>query len=186
MDKTEKKYFNIAEDIFIGTVYIVPNYSTTITVDPFTLLHNEIANLPLNSTKLLVGDFNSRCGILDDYSKSFEINGKNDMIDNHLPNEVTENRIAMTLEKLNILQRKSEDTFVNTYGRNLIEFCKNTQMAIMNGRIGKDREFGRFTFMGSTNDTQNKQRLSLVDYIIGSANMFHYVTNLEVLNKFPE
>ena len=108
------------------------------------------------------------------------------MIDNHLPNEVTENRIAMTLQKLNILQRKSEDTFVNTYGRNLIEFCKNTQMAIMNGRIGKDREFGRFTFMGSTNDTQNKQRLSLVDYIIGSANMFHYVTNLEVLNKFPE
>ena len=40
--------------------------------------------------------------------------------------------------------------------------------------------------MVSTNDTQNKQRLSLVDYIIGSANMFHYVTNLEVLNKFPE
>ena len=103
------------------------------------MLHNEIANLPHNSTKLLVGDFNSRCGILDDYSKSFEINGKNDMIDNHLPNEVTENRIAMTLQKLNILQRKSEDTFVNTYGRNLIEFCKNTQMAMNRKRRKRGR-----------------------------------------------
>ncbi|CAG2239764.1 unnamed protein product [Mytilus edulis] len=43
------------------------------------------------------------------------------------------------LDKLGILRKRhSTDLNVNTYGRKLIQFCKNNNMYIMNGRIGND------------------------------------------------
>ena len=35
--------------------------------------------------------------------------------------------------------RNSCDNIVNTYGRKLLEFCKNNKMFILNGRLGNDR-----------------------------------------------
>jgi len=67
--------------------------------------------------------------------------------------------------------RNSPDNVVNGYGRKFLEFCKNNQMFILNGRIGKDK-IGRPT----------SRNLSVVDYIISTAYFLKNVNDFEVLD----
>jgi hypothetical protein len=41
------------------------------------------------------------------------------------------------------------DMIRNRYGNMLLEFCKGNSLFIVNGRVGKDKNIGRFTFWGS-------------------------------------
>ncbi|CAG2192233.1 unnamed protein product [Mytilus edulis] len=66
--------------------------------------------------------------------------------------------------------RNSSDTVVNTYGRKLIQFCKNNNMYILNGRVGKDRVLGKPT----------SRSISVVDYILCTANILCKVDDFEV------
>ena len=43
----------------------------------------------------------------------------------------------------------------------------------MNGRVGQDREIGRYTFIGNRGS-------SLVDYVLGSQEMFNFIKSFEV------
>lgn len=61
-------------------------------------------------------------------------------------------------------KRHSTDLNVNTYGRKLIQFCKNNNMYIMNGRIGND-EVGKPT----------SKNTSVVDYAISTAAVLYLV-----------
>ena len=46
----------------------------------------------------------------------------------------------------NMLNRHSMDSnTVNKHGKQLIEFCKATEMLIVNGRLSHDRDIGCFT-----------------------------------------
>ena len=60
------------------------------------------------------------------------------------------------------LQRFSEDNgHVNNNGLLLLDFCKQTGLRIMNGRVGADQGIGKHTFVGSRGS-------SVVDYVLSS------------------
>ena len=61
---------------------------------------------------------------------------------------------------------------VNNNGLLLLDFCKQTGLRIMNGRVGQDREIGCYTFVGNRGS-------SLVDYVLGSQEMFNFIQSFE-------
>ena len=49
----------------------------------------------------------------------------------------------------NFMPRYSEDEgHVNNNGLLLLDFCKQTGLRLMNGRVGNDSGIGRYTFVG--------------------------------------
>ena len=66
---------------------------------------------------------------------------------------------AELLPTLNINQnRVSQDMKTNNNGYKLIDICRNNNLFILNGRFGKDKNLGKFTFRDQ----------SLIDYTICS------------------
>ena len=55
--------------------------------------------------------------------------------------------------------------------KNCYNFCKYIDVFILNGRICEDKEIGKFTC----------KNISVVDYIIASAEYLKHITNLQVL-----
>ena len=66
------------------------------------------------------------------------------------------------------LARVNSDLNVNVYGNQLINFCKNTDLFILNGRLGDDNK--KFTCKDK----------SVVDYFLSTANMFSYLQNFSI------
>ena len=72
------------------------------------------------------------------------------------------------------MHRYSEDVgHVNNNGLLLLEFCKQTGLRIMNGRVGNDSGIGRYTFVGH-------RGCSVVDYVLGSQETFSLIKSFEV------
>ena len=80
---------------------------------------------------IIVGDLNGRIGLLNDN------------------------------EHLKLKRRNSKDFTVNSQGREIIDFCNETQLIIMNGRL----ENGKCTYYALQNTTVKK---SVIDYRIVS------------------
>jgi hypothetical protein len=55
-------------------------------------------------------------------------------------------------------------------GRKLLDICKNNNIYIMNGRVGKYKSIGKLTFRKS----------SVIDYSICSLNLFPLISNFDV------
>lgn len=66
--------------------------------------------------------------------------------------------------------RVSKDKSTNNEGHLLIEICKSNNLFILNGRCGKDKGVGVFTF----------KHLSVIDYSIVSAQALNYVENFAI------
>ena len=80
------------------------------------------------------------------------------------------------LESLNIpLERSSRDTKTNNSGYWLTDVCKNNNLFIVNGRVGKYKGVGRKTFR----DT------STIDYTPCTADCFTFLTQFEVIDLDP-
>ena len=71
------------------------------------------------------------------------------------------------------MERASEDKGYNRYGSQLLDFCKETGLRIVNGRIGNDKGVGKCTYVGSTGK-------SLVDYVIASQCLFSAIRTFNV------
>ena len=71
------------------------------------------------------------------------------------------------------LPRSSEDKTINANGRKLFDFCRQNELRICNGRLGDDRNIGKFTFIGSSGR-------SVVDYVITSPSMFDAIKKIRV------
>ena len=72
------------------------------------------------------------------------------------------------------LPRFSEDKgHVNNNGLLLLEFCKQTGLRIVNGRVGIDKGMGKCTFVGS-------RGYSVVDYVLSTQDLFKCVNQFEV------
>ena len=75
------------------------------------------------------------------------------------------------LDELNIPRiRNNPDSVVNSYGRKLVDFCKNNNIFIFNGRLGKDR-------IGKPTSKNN----SVVDYMISTVQFLSKINDFEVL-----
>lgn len=175
-----KDYFGLDRDIYIAIVYLVPENSTNINDDLFILLQKEIAKLPDNCDILVCGDLNARTNTLADYSIE-NYDGNDGNLANLLCNDYSQhNKILSDMQKSGILTRHSEDRDkANKYGLQLLDLCKSSNLFIMNGRIGQDKGIGKYTRIDTTGN-------SLVDYVIGSLNMFRVIADFSIGGKLPE
>ena len=64
---------------------------------------------------------------------------------------------------------------MNSYGYNFLDFCKNINLFILNGRIGCDRDQPHLTCKNS----------STVDYFISSANILPNILDFRILEFSP-
>ena len=71
------------------------------------------------------------------------------------------------------LKRVSEDRGFNRFGSELLDFCKQTGMRILNGRAGVDGDIGKCRYVGSAGR-------SLVDYVIASPHILSLVDTFNV------
>ena len=103
---------------------------------------------------MLCGDFNSRTSV-DDGTRHMSVLPDDYVSDTQMP-------------------RSSEDEgHVNNNGLLLLDFCKQTGLRIMNGRVGNGQGIGRYTFVGS-------RGRSLVDYVLSSQLMFKFIKDFEM------
>ena len=73
------------------------------------------------------------------------------------------------------LSRYSQDEgHINSNVHYLLDFCKQTGLRLMNGRVGNDEGVGKYTFVGSRGS-------SLVDYVLAS--QFFFLLFKIFLNK---
>ena len=156
--------FNLEEDVKCGVVYVPPYGSKYMAEDPYLEIQSELLRYSADSKyMLLFGDFNSRTGTLPDYLK-FDENICEMNYLNCLHNENSEMFSYLDLHNISTA-RKSADNNVNTYGRHLIELCKNNNLFIMNGRIGYDKNQPKVTCKDK----------STVDYFLSSVYCFGFV-----------
>ena len=113
-----------------------------------------------NCQFLLCGDFNSRTSSKSDYVEADEVNHMSVLPDDYISDTQ--------------MPRFSEDGgHINSNGLLLLDFCKQTGLRIMNGRVGNDKGLGKFTFVGSRGS-------SVVDYVLGSQKLFNFIKEFEV------
>ena len=160
---------NINEDLHCGVVYIPPYGSRYSSEDPFLEVQETVFNCFQNSNNIILfGDFNSRSSDLEDIVQLdrciSEQNGLEDLYN--------ENLNILNHFHLNDmpLVRKTADRNINMYGRYLLDFSKNNNIFILNGRAGTDYSNPKLTC---------KER-STVDYFLSSATVFKYINTFEV------
>ena len=118
----------------------------------------------------LLGDFSSRTGLIDDYLKIDSYMSKTFGLE-ELTDEFSE--MMYNFETNSVpLNRQNDDQVINSYGNMMIDFCKNTNLLILNGRLGNVRNNKQVTC---------KDR-STVDYILCTSGLFDVLQNLEVCN----
>ena len=170
--KFSKKAFGVA--CILGSAYLPGERSDhkdeimleAISNDMLKFKNNH--NLPV----CIIGDLNSRTGVLDD-SFIYDQNVTNSCEIDEFAHElfgISHSNEANT----KFGQRNNRDTTVNKNGKDLVEFCKECDMKIVNGRFGTDKYIGEFTFNGSSD------RNSTIDYCIVSPELGPHINNFEV------
>ena len=167
--KLDKQFFGWENDIVLGSIYLSPEGSVIYTEGKSgtEILENYILKL-LNSCTdyhlLLVGDFNSRTGNMDDFILRDDADLIPELSEN--PTYQTDNFQA---------PRSNSDTEINNYGKHLISICKSYGLHFLHGRFSGDRH-------GSTNCTANKG-FSVVDYMIADSAFFEFVKDFSVIKR---
>ena len=153
----------------VGVVYVSPIDSSYIGIkqDIFDIIELEYSKYVNNHDIFLCGDFNARTSNLLDF-----ITDEYTVFNGGQPNFVSSDILADS-------QRYNMDTKANTYGKLLLELCKNTGLIIANGRHYQDKHRGSFTFF-------NRHGSSVIDYMLFEPNCFSIVKNLAIIPKLVE
>ena len=158
--------FNRINDIVLCFPYVPPEGSTvynqtggTNGIDLFEDKLLQIASKYPDASLLLAGDFNARCGNLQDILSDDNVDY---IFDQDSVYEADDFH----------MKRNSKDLTQNAFGVSLIEMCKNFSMHIVNGRSNKEAE-GEITCIANDGS-------SVVDYFIVSTNLFSHIVDFEV------
>ena len=117
---------------------------------------------------ILTGDFNAYTGISDG---EFEEVGDNWR--SNVSRDPSESPWYYDDLKIGKRQSKDQNRRRNKWGSNLLDFCVNEKMVIVNGRLGEDEEVGNFTcFSGSP---------SVVDYCLVGLNLWSKCYDFRVM-----
>ena len=119
----------------------------------------------------LIGDLNSRTGILDD-TFIIEPSVINNCEFDDFAQELFDLSHTNDTDTMNG-KRHNVDHTVNDNGNRLINFCKVSNMKIVNGRFGSDKGIGEPTF----NKLQCK---STIDYCIVTPSLAPFMSNFKV------
>ena len=156
-------------DIILSFLYILPEgspiYNEEVGNNGIDIFENKLLRIiekyP-NANLMLAGDFNARCGYLQDL-----------LLDDFL-DLVFDDDILYEADDFS-LHRQTKDHVDNNFGLSLIELCKVYNVHILNGRFPGDIE-------GETTCVANEGS-SVVDYIIASSNLFQFITDFEVPDR---
>ena len=183
--KLDKDYFGLETETYIANIYCVPAGSTYPIDDPFDILLHDLSQLPGPWQILVCGDYNTRTGTVNDYM-IHDISGSNGDLERLLlPNDIgrtanAKDETIIGMHSLNLLNRYSEDKSpINSHGKRLIELCITCRLLVLSGRLGSDKGIGAFTRIDTTGT-------SVVDYTIGSPQLFAISSNFFIHGKFPE
>jgi hypothetical protein len=163
-------------DIIIGGVYIPGENSVFHDADCYEDIEKDIVFLNANyadSGIVLLGDFNSRTGLCDDFvCLENEIISAGGLDGESYNNKDLLESIGVTTERFNL------DTVSNNNGKCLIDLCRSFDLKVVNGRFGTDKGIGKFTC-----HTPNGR--SVVDYAIVSTCLLSLISNfnVDVLDK---
>ncbi|MES9903304.1 MAG: reverse transcriptase family protein, partial [Sedimenticola sp.] len=162
------------KDLVIGAIYIPPLQSRFYQEDEFYSLENDI-QAKCNQFKyvMILGDVNGHTATSPDYidfddfqARLFDLDGSFTDDFNSSSNLLNEN-IPLT--------RASKDCTINSIGVKFLDICKSNNIYIVNGRVGKDRNVGEFTF----------RNISVIDYAIATSNCFKFITDFEITDLDP-
>ena len=158
-------------NLVIGAVYIPPQNSSYMKENIWELVSKEMrkyVELYGDSYFILTGDFNAYTGISDG---EFEEVGDNWR--SNVSRDPSESPWYYDDLKIGKRQSKDQNRRRNKWGSNLLDFCVNEKMVIVNGRLGEDEEVGNFTcFSGSP---------SVVDYCLVGLNLWPMCYNFRVM-----
>ncbi len=163
--KLSKKSFNVANDIYIGAVYIPPENSTIYVGkdnDPFHMLEQDILKFQSLGEIILLGDFNARTGNLQELNLMT-------IPDNH---DILQSLGTSSVDSSGRSRRNNIDTTNNNFGKILLELCSAASLRILNGRTIGDLVGGYTSF-------QYNGR-SVVDYIIAGENLLPLLKTMKV------
>ena len=168
--------------LIIGGTYVPPagskmylNYEIN---DIFLALQTDITNfLSLTSAVALCGDFNGRTGGLSDIAEN--LTGKDaDLISNlNLKNFTTTSQNEQNWDWFN-KERQTKDTVYNTFGNDLVQMCKNTNMRILNG-FHNESNTDNFTCHAPLGK-------STVDYLISTLKFYEVMSDFALSSKIVE
>ena len=150
-------------DLIVGTVYLSPeNSSIHAHEDTLNVIENEIVGFrnQYESIKvILMGDFNGYTATQPDYL--VDRSGNYDCF--HADDEPPEPRDRSNKDARN----------PNNYGRNLLNLCIMSNLYIVNGRVGKDRNVGEYTcYFGDTPST--------IDYFLADRDLFTFFKDFHI------
>lgn len=162
-----KEILPIQEDLICGVVYIPPIGSKYANPDPYLEIQNEFDKFCLNSRYvLLFGDYNSRTGNMVDFIECDKF--ISDLLGD-ASFQAEREEIFQNFEKANLpLQRNNADSSTNAYGYQLVDFCKNNNIFVLNGRFD------------SSNPRLTCKNSSVVDYVLSTAHNFELITFFKI------
>ena len=167
-----KIFFGFNDNLYIIAPYIKPSTSSrnviTCDSDAFDVVTDKLADLSPKGDVLIVCDLNARTGSLEEYTN---------ITDNDETDFVTDRSITPhDLLSLGLsIDRTSQDTTVNEYGLKLVNLCKMSDLIILNGRTGDDKDIGNLTYC-------SKRGKSVNDYAICSKDVISMVKNFFIHN----
>ena len=160
-------WINISDQFILGSLYVPCQNSKHHYNDYFEDLASDIDLIKesLDLPFLLIGDFNSRTGTLNEIMIL-------ESDDNIFDETYFKYRDYIDILKhLNLpVNRVSKDKTNNNNGRALIELCKCKELCILNGRIGKDKGIGNTT-------CDDK---SVIDYAICTPDLLSKVSDFQI------
>jgi hypothetical protein len=140
---------NFDDDIIIGSVYIPPDQSRFFKEDEFFDFQNLVSDMCCSHKHvMLIGDFNGHTADKPDYIVLDDFIANQLDLDDTLFNQMNTPQLLSTLNVP--LRRVSMDTKLNDVGNKILDLCKNNEMLIVNGRIGRDKAEGNFTFRNTS------------------------------------
>ena len=172
--KLSKLLTHYESDILCGIIYVPPESTRYSSHYPFTEIQNELDEFKGNYGHfILFGDFNARTGTQNEFVEADDF-----LLDElHLDALECEYNVEYSMfEKNNVSTiRTARDKCSNNYGYKMIEFCKENNFYILNGRLGYDKSVGGTTCRG----------ISCIDYFLSNVSIFNYCSNLCVEEFCP-
>ncbi len=144
--KLEKSFFNVASDVYIGITYFSPYGSADPGVidDLFESLRRDVSKYSKLGFCFIGGDFNARTNSIEDF-----IPLNDDKVINEFMHDTD----------MDWARRRNRDQHAtDNYGKRIIDFCKEVNVRILNGRILGDQQ-GDYTCFAGKNP-------SVIDYLL--------------------
>jgi len=165
--KLDKKFFNLPNNIYLGTVYFSPTaYESSKGEDYIANLEKDIFDFSSVGDIIVQGDFNARTGILQEYINNDE---NSSFFCESLPDDYT-------ADIPNVRQSLDNNT-VDQRGTQLIDLCTGNNMRILNGRLTGDSRGKKTCFQHNGS--------SLVDYVISTENTLPHIRYFRVHDLKP-